>query len=88
VSGGSNVFAGIVAAELSIASENRSSWVVVVANASTFAKGEVQAFAYCAQSGQAVSASAPRSAHTQAVAQEKRLMAELAQRVREERVRG
>jgi hypothetical protein len=88
VSGGSNIFAGVVAATLSVRSEDGRSWIVAVANASTFKEGEVQAVAYCAQTGQAVAASTPRSAHARALAQATRLMAKLEKRIRNSRSRG
>lgn len=88
VSGGSNVYAGVVAGMLSRRSEDGRSWIVVVANGSNYTEGEVQAGAYCAQAGEAVSASAPGSAHARALAQEARLMAKLEQRVRAARSRG
>jgi hypothetical protein len=88
VSGGTDVFPGGVAAMLSVRSLNGSSWIVAVANATTFNKGFVQAIAYCATSGDAVAASPPRRARIQAMAQAKKLMARLGARVRMARAAG
>jgi len=82
VSGGSNSFAGVVAGALSVPSEDHSSWIVVVANDSTYAEGVVQAIAYCAGSGQAVAASVPRAAHARAVREAGRLLAKTAARLK------
>lgn len=83
VSGGINVFtgkAGAVAAELSVASANRSSWIVVAANGGN-EKGEIEATAYCAGEGKAVVASIQRTVRSQALAEEKRLLTEFASRL-------
>lgn len=88
VSGGSNVYAGVVAGMLSVRSNDGKSWIVIVANSSSYSGGEVQAIAYCAQTGEAVSASAPRSAHARALAQAAQLMAKLEQHVRAARLQG
>lgn len=88
VSGGANVFAGVVAGEVSVASENRSSWIVVVANDSTFKEGEVEATAYCAGSGQAVAAARPHVARSQALAQAGKLGARLEARLKQVRAGG
>ncbi len=81
VSGGSNVFtgkAGAIAAELSVASEERTAWIVIAANSGE-EKGEIEAIAYCAGAGKAVTASrGVAKAHVRA--QEKRLMGKLARR--------
>lgn len=82
VSGGSDVFAGIVAGVLSVPSEDHQSWIVVVANDSTYTKGVVQAIAYCAASGDAVAASDLAQAHARAVREAGRLRAKLAARVK------
>jgi hypothetical protein len=81
VSGGSSVVAGVVAGEISAASEDHGSWLVVVANASEFKTGTVQAVAYCASTGQAVAAAKGTLARTAAHAQERRLAAQLARRL-------
>ena len=88
VSGGSDVFAGVVAGEYSIASENHDSWIVVVANDSTYTGGEVKAYAYCAKAGQAVAATAPRAAGNAVVAQADVLLATMAQRLQEQEAKG
>jgi hypothetical protein len=62
----------------SVPSEDHSSWIVVVANDSTYAKGIVQAIAECAGAGQAIAASEPRVAHTQTVKEADRLLVKLA----------
>ncbi|HEY5287580.1 MAG TPA: hypothetical protein VIJ50_10790 [Solirubrobacteraceae bacterium] len=85
VSGGSNVFAGIVEGEISVPSEDHESWIVVVANDSNDANGVVQALAYCARSGSAVAASAPRSAHAHAVGEAGGLLVKLAGRLKDSR---
>jgi hypothetical protein len=85
VSGGSDVFAGIVEGALSVPSEDHDSWIVVVANDSTYDKGVVQALAYCAVAGKAVAASAPHAAHARAVKQAGRLLAKLATRLQDSR---
>jgi len=82
VSGGSDVFAGIVAGALSVPSEDHSSWIVVVANDSGYTNGVVQAIAYCAGAGQAVAASTPRAAHARALRQADRLLTKLATRLK------
>jgi hypothetical protein len=83
VSGGSNVFAGVVSGMLSVPSEDHRSWIVVVANGSTFANGEVQAVAYCAGAGKAIAAARdPRGPHALALKEATRLMTKLAARVR------
>jgi hypothetical protein len=83
VSGGSNVYAGIVSGMLSVPSEDHRSWIVVVANGSTFANGEVEALAYCAGAGNAIAAARnPRGPHALALKETARLMAKLAVRVR------
>jgi hypothetical protein len=85
VSGGSDVFAGIVEGELSVPSEDHDSWIVVVANDSTYANGVVQALAYCAGAGKAVAASAPHAAHAHAVKEAGRLLVKLATRLKDSR---
>jgi hypothetical protein len=82
VSGGSNVFAGVVAGVISVPSEDHDSWIVVVANDSTYTKGVVQAIAYCAGAGEAVAASAPQAAHQRALKEAARLATELEARVK------
>jgi hypothetical protein len=62
VSGGDSMFAGEVAGFDSEA-ERPGIWYVIVSNTSEFSGGWVQAIAYCAASGQAVSASRPRGFH-------------------------
>ena len=56
VTGGIDVFTGNTAGLSSQASTDRTSWFVVAANASTYTGGHVKAIAYCAGSGQAVTA--------------------------------
>ena len=56
ISGGDNVYTGGVNGLTSEASTDRSGWIVVAANGSSFTAGYVQAFAYCAAAGQAVAA--------------------------------
>jgi hypothetical protein len=85
VSGGSDIFAGVVEGALSVPSEDHDSWIVVVANDSTYAKGVVQALAYCAGAGQGVAASMPRAAHARAVKEAGRLLVKLAARLRDSR---
>jgi hypothetical protein len=83
VSGGINVFtgkSGAVAAELSVASANRSSWIVIAANGGD-EKGEIEATAYCAGEGKAVVASIHRTVRNQALTEEKRLLAKFALRL-------
>lgn len=82
VSGGSDVFAGIVAGVISVPSEDHDSWIVVVANDSTDAKGVVQAIAYCAEAGEAVAASTPQAAHQRALKEAARLAAKLEAQVK------
>jgi len=48
--------------------ERPSSWFVVVTNGSTFSGGWVEAIAYCAPTGQAVSASVPKAHPKEAAA--------------------
>jgi hypothetical protein len=81
LSGGSDVFAGIVEGEISVPSEDHDSWIVVVANDSTYTKGVVQALAYCANAGSAVAASAPHTAHLHAVKEADRLLVKLSARL-------
>ncbi|HEY3970916.1 MAG TPA: hypothetical protein VGL79_05905 [Solirubrobacteraceae bacterium] len=88
VSGGSNIFGAAVFAIASIRSKDDSSWIVAVANDSTFNKGFVQATAYCATSGEAVAASVPGAAHAWAMAEAKKVMARLQARVRVARAEG
>ncbi len=88
VSGGFDEYAGLVSGSFSEASENRSSWVVGIANDSTFTEGFVRAVAYCAGSGQAVAASAPTQARARAAAQENVLLASLARELHAERTNG
>jgi hypothetical protein len=85
VSGGSDVFAGVVAGVISVPSEDHDSWIVVVANDSTDTKGVVQAIAYCAEAGEAVAASAPEAAHQRALKEAARLAANLEARVKASR---
>jgi hypothetical protein len=83
VSGGINVFtgkSGAVAAELSVASANRSSWIVIAANGGD-ETGEIEAIAYCAGEGKAVVASTQRAVRSQALTEEKRLLAKFALRL-------
>jgi len=83
VSGGINVFTGrggAVAAELSVASANHSSWIVIAANSGT-EKGEIEAIAYCAGEGKAIVASVQGAVKSQALAEEKRLLREFALRL-------
>jgi pyruvate/2-oxoacid:ferredoxin oxidoreductase beta subunit len=89
VSGGINVFtgrSGAVAAELSVASENRSAWIVIAANGGE-EKGEIEAIAYCAGTGKAVVASTTlRAARRQAaLTEEKRLIVKFAHRLNSHR---
>lgn len=81
VSGGSDVFAGIVAGALSVPSEDHDSWIALVANDSTYTGGVVQAIAYCASAGRAVAASVPHFAHARAVKEAGRLIVKLAARL-------
>jgi collagen triple helix repeat protein len=81
VSGGSNVFtgkAGAIAAELSVPSEDRTAWIVIAANSGE-EQGEIEAIAYCAGAGKAVTASRG-AARARVRAQEQRLMAKVARR--------
>jgi hypothetical protein len=83
ISGGINVFtgrAGAVAAELSVASEDRSAWIVIAANGGN-EKGEIEAVAYCAGQGKAVAANAHGHARSRIRAEEKQLMARFARRL-------
>jgi len=85
VSGGINVFtgkSGSVAAELSVASKNRSAWIVIAANSGE-EKGEIEAIAYCAGTGKAVVASTmlPTARRHGALIEEKRLMVKFARRL-------
>jgi hypothetical protein len=57
VSGGFFNFTGGTAGEFSDASSDRTAWTAGVANGSSFGGGEVQAIAYCATAGAAVTAS-------------------------------
>jgi hypothetical protein len=91
VSGGINVFtgkSGAVAAELSVASTNRSAWIVIAANGGE-EKGEIEAIAYCAGTGKAVvTSTTPRAARRQAaLTEEKRLMVKFAHRLNSHRSR-
>jgi hypothetical protein len=88
VSGGNNVFGAAVFAIASLRSKDGSSWIVAVANDSTFNEGFVQAIAYCAISGEAVAASVPGTAHARATAEAKKVMARLQARVRAARAEG
>lgn len=81
VSGGSNVYAGVVAGMLSVPSKDHRSWIVVVANASTYGGGEVQAIAYCATAGNAIAARSPHAARLRALQETTRLMARMEARV-------
>jgi hypothetical protein len=58
--------------------ERPQSWFVIVANSSEFGEGWVQAIAYCAGAGQAVSARAPRASHPRAAREAEVLTAQLA----------
>jgi hypothetical protein len=81
VSGGSNVFtgkAGAIAAELSVPSEDRTAWIVIAANSGE-EQGEIEAIAYCAGAGNAVTASRG-AAKARVRAQEQRLIAKAARR--------
>lgn len=60
VSGGDSMFAGEVEGFTSEV-ERPSVWFVIVANGSTFSGGWVEAVAYCAPAGQAVSAQVPKA---------------------------
>jgi hypothetical protein len=82
VSGGSDVFAGVVAGVISVPSEDHDSWIVVVANDSTDANGVVQAIAYCAEAGEAVAASAPQAARQRALKEASRLAVKLEAQVK------
>jgi len=82
ISGGASIVAGVIGGEISAASEDRSSWIVIVANASEFKTGTVQAVAYCASGGQAVAAVRANPARSRALAEERRLSAGLARRLR------
>jgi hypothetical protein len=82
VSGGSDIFAGVVEGAISVPSEDHDSWIVAVANDSTDADGVVQAIAYCAGAGEAVAARVPSAAHTRAVKEADRLVAKLAAQVK------
>jgi hypothetical protein len=82
VSGGSDIFTGVVAATLSVPSEDHHSWIIVVANASTFNQGEVVALAYCAGAGKAIAARSPGAAHLRARKEKTRLLAKMATRLR------
>lgn len=88
VSGGSNVFtghAGAIAAELSTASEAREAWIVIAANGGN-EQGEIEAIAYCAKDGGAITAAARPGARGGRVrAEEKRLMASFARRLKRPR---
>jgi hypothetical protein len=82
VSGGSDVFAGVVEGEVSTPSKDHSSWIVVVANDSTYTKGIVQAIAYCAGEGHAVAARVPSAAHARAVKEAGRFLVKMAARLK------
>jgi hypothetical protein len=88
VSGGSNVFtgpAGAIAAELSVASEGREAWIVIAANGGD-EQGEIEAIAYCAKTGGAVTAAVRPGRHgSRARSEEKRLMTSFAQRLKRRR---
>jgi hypothetical protein len=77
VGGGDSMFAGEVEGFDSEA-ERPQSWFVIVANGSEFSEGWVQAIAYCAGVGQAVSAAAPRRSHPRAAREVEVLTAQLA----------
>jgi hypothetical protein len=88
VSGGSSVFAGVVAGVISVPSKDHDSWIVVVANSSTYANGVVQAIAYCSGAGEAVAASVPQAAHARAIKEADRLLVKLAARLKASRVKA
>lgn len=58
VSGGEDIYTGGDNGVTSKASTDRTAWIVVGANGSSYTGGHVQAIAYCAVAGQAVAASA------------------------------
>jgi hypothetical protein len=76
VGGGDSMFAGEVAGFDSEA-ERPQSWFVIVANASEFGEGWVQAIAYCAHEGQAVSARVPSMSHPRVARETQVLQARL-----------
>jgi hypothetical protein len=81
VTGGSNIYAGkagAITGQLSVLSKGHEAWIVVAANGGE-EKGEVQAIAYCAGTGKAVTA---RSGHTtqRVREEERRLLVKLARR--------
>jgi hypothetical protein len=81
VSGGSNIYAGkagAITGQFSVLSEGHEAWIVIAANGGE-EKGEVQAFAYCAGTGKAVTARSsltPRRVREE----ERRLFVKLARR--------
>lgn len=81
VSGGSNIYAGkagAITGELSVPSIGHEAWIVIAANGGE-EKGEVQAIAYCAGAGKAVTARS--GGRTQRVREEERsLLVKLARR--------
>jgi hypothetical protein len=81
VSGGSNIYAGkagAIAGEFSVASGDKTAWIVIAANGGEEV-GEVEATAYCASAGSAVTASAGVG-RNRVRAEEARLIAKLARR--------
>jgi hypothetical protein len=81
VSGGSNIYtgkAGAITGEFSVASEDKTAWIVIAANGGEEV-GEVEATAYCASAGSAVTASAGVG-RSRVRAEEKRLIAMLVRR--------
>jgi len=81
VSGGSDIYAGkagAITGQFSVLSEDHQAWIVIAANGGE-EKGIVQAFAYCAGTGKAVTA---RSSHriNRVREEERRLLVKLARR--------
>jgi hypothetical protein len=85
VSGGSDIYAGkagAITGQFSVLAEGHEAWIVIAANGGE-EKGEVQASAYCAGTGKAVTArSSHRSSHTikRVREEERRLFVTLARR--------
>jgi hypothetical protein len=76
VSGGG--WTGVALQIYSEMSEDHQSWILLVFNANSPGskiETNLEAIAYCAQSGQAVAASAPFAAHSRALAQSRRMLA-------------
>jgi len=81
----SDSFARVVAGDASGPLKEHNGWLAVVANGSSYEEGTVEAFAYCANTGQAVAASRN---HAQDRAQGAALVARLAAKLARFRARS